>query len=80
MRKLFHRIDDWCRSAAAHIIVAPMRLFDNGQANIPTEQAFLWFIMILFLPITGIISLPFWAVSYVAGKIAGPQSKAEDIG
>jgi len=78
MNRLFRRIDDWCRGVAAHIIVAPMRLFDNGEANIPTEIAFLWFLMIVCLPVTGPISLPFWAVAYVASKAAGPEE--EDVG
>jgi hypothetical protein len=80
MRKMFHAIDDWCRGAAAHIIVAPMRPFDNGKIQIPTEQAFLWFIMIVCLPVTLVLSLPFWLVSFAAHRLAGPQPDEADIG
>jgi hypothetical protein len=64
------KVDDVCRGIAAGIIVAPMIPFDDGKVKIPTAQAALWIIAILFLPVTLILSTPFWATAYGAHKLA----------
>ena len=70
MKRMFRGIDSGCRSIAAFIIVAPMMPFDNGKTKIPTAQAALWMITLAFLPITLLLSTPFWLLSFGAAKIA----------
>lgn len=74
MRDALRKAADWLRGAAAWIVVAPMIPFDDGKVKIPTAQAALWVIAIVCLPVTLILSSPFWLLSFGIGKLAGPAN------
>lgn len=70
IQKVFRQIDSALRSVAAFIIVALMLPFDDGRVKMPTAQAAMWMITLALLPITLLLSTPFWLLSFGAAKIA----------
>ena len=59
--------EDFCRSAAASIICAPMKVADRG-GRLPTDEAFLWMVGLVCLPITLPLSAPFWLGAKLARR------------
>jgi hypothetical protein len=70
-------VEDACRSAAASIITAPMKLADRG-GRLPTDQAFVWMVGLAALPVTLPLSVPFWLGAKLARRFESRPGETDE--